>query len=258
MGRQRTPFSWAELIAEGPATSRGRKPKPAAASLFERAFALVQDRERGAGRRGTLDRSEKREAVAASSCDGLLRVNVCSSFLLPIFRWGSDSSSSFALPNWEGDRYGSQEDETHPAPFQRRLKVWWSRASSCPGVVKPPSTGRLTKGEADARISTALCAIANNMLRAPLGRYAIRPRLSARGFSSRAGRQGQTREIPTTGLPSCLARTRSSRCCLRSSATRLERLACSPGISPGQTPCNPRRVERSGTPGAQQLARCSI
>ena len=199
-------------MAEGPATSRGRKPKPAAASLLEWAFALVQDRERGVGRRGTLDRSEKREAVAASSCDGLLHVHVCGPFLLPIFRWGIDSSSSFALSIWEGDRHGSQEEETHPAPFQRRLKVWRSRASSCPGAVKPPSTGRLTKGEADARISTVLCAIANNMLGAPSGRYAVRPRLSARGFSSRAGRQGQTRERPTTGLPSCLARTRSSRC----------------------------------------------
>ena len=79
-------------------------------------------------------------------------------------------------------------------PFQRRLKVWRSRASSCPGAVKPPSTGRLTKGEADARSSTALCAIANNMLGAPSGRYAVRPRLRARGFSRRASRQGQTRE----------------------------------------------------------------
>ena len=94
-------------------------------------------------------------------------------------------------------------------PFQRRLKVWRSRASSCPGAVKPPSTGRLTKGEADARSSTALCAIANNMLGAPSGRYAVRPRLRARGFSSRAGRQGQSGPI---GLPGCLARTRSSRC----------------------------------------------
>ncbi len=42
------------------------------------------------------------------------------------------------------------------------------------------------------------------------GRYAVRPRLKARGFSRRAGRQGQFQG--PTGLPSCLARTRSNRC----------------------------------------------
>ena len=35
----------------------------------------------------------------------------------------------------------------------------------------------------------------------------------------------------------------------------LEGLPSSAGISPRQTTCNPRRVERCGTPGAQQLAR---
>ena len=48
-------------------------------------------------------------------------------------------------------------------------------------------------------------------LGATSGRYAVRPRLRARGFSRRAGRQGQ-RSQSSTGLPSCLARTRSSRC----------------------------------------------
>ena len=169
--------------------------------------------------RGRLDRSEKREAVAASSCDGLLHVHVCGPFLLPIFRWGIDSS--FSPPSTSdgpsGEAAGMEANKRRltrdlASTLQRWLKVWRSRASACAGAVKPPSTGRLTKGEADARSSTALCAIANNMLGAPSGRYAVRPRLRARGFSSRAGRQGQTRERPTTGLPSCLARTRSSRC----------------------------------------------
>ena len=40
------------------------------------------------------------------------------------------------------------------------------------------------------------------------GRYAVLPRLRARGFSRRAGRQGHGR---STGLPGCLARTRSRR-----------------------------------------------
>ena len=45
--------------------------------------------------------------------------------------------------------------------LQRRLKVWRSRVSACSGAVKPPSTGRPTKGEADTRFSAAPCAIAN-------------------------------------------------------------------------------------------------
>ena len=57
VGRQRTPLSWAEFMAEEPVKPkvRSRKPKPAAASLFDWALALEQDREReaepvGAGR----------------------------------------------------------------------------------------------------------------------------------------------------------------------------------------------------------------
>ena len=48
--------------------------------------------------------------------------------------------------------------------LQRWLKVWRSRASACARAVKPPSTGRPTKGEADnpvARQRHAPCAIAN-------------------------------------------------------------------------------------------------
>ena len=45
--------------------------------------------------------------------------------------------------------------------FQHRLKVWRSRAPACAGAVKPPWTGRPTKGEAVTRFSAAPCAIAN-------------------------------------------------------------------------------------------------
>ena len=88
----------------------------------------------GYGRRGALGRSEKREAVAASSCDGLLHVHVCGPFLLPIFRWGIDSSSSFALSIWEGDRHGSQEEETHPAPLSTSAE-----GLAVKGVIMPRS-----------------------------------------------------------------------------------------------------------------------
>ena len=94
--------------------------------------------------RGTLDRSEKREAVAASSCDGLLHVHVCGPFLLPIFRWGIDSSSSFALSIWEGDRHGSQEEETHPAPLSTSAE-----GLAVKGVIMPRSGQTAVDREAD-------------------------------------------------------------------------------------------------------------
>ena len=52
--------------------------------------------------------------------------------------------------------------------FQPWLKVWRSRASACAGAVKPPSTGRPTKGKADTRCSAAPCAIANTRWERPL------------------------------------------------------------------------------------------
>ncbi len=53
-------------------------------------------------------------------------------------------------------------------------------------------------------------------LRAPSGRYAVRLRLRARGFSRRPpGRQSKKRP---TGLPGCLARTRSTGGCRRAPA----------------------------------------
>ena len=52
---QQTLFSWAEFMAEEPVKpkGRGRKPQPAAASLFEWALTVEQEREEelvGAGR----------------------------------------------------------------------------------------------------------------------------------------------------------------------------------------------------------------
>ena len=106
----------------------------------------------GYGRRGALGRSEKREAVAASSCDGLLHVHVCGPFLLPISRWGIDSSSSSDGPS--GEVAGIEANKRRltldlASTLQPWLKVWRSRASACTGAVKPPSIGRPTKGEAD-------------------------------------------------------------------------------------------------------------
>ena len=50
---QRSPFSWADFLAEVPVVSqgRGRKPQPASASLFEWALSMERERELvGAGR----------------------------------------------------------------------------------------------------------------------------------------------------------------------------------------------------------------
>ena len=84
--------------------------------------------------------------------------------------------------------------------LQPWLKVWRSRASACAVAVKPPSTGRPTKGEADTPLLGSAMRHSQHALGAPSGRYAVRPRLRARGFSSRAGRQGQSTQSPT-GLP---------------------------------------------------------
>ena len=220
-------FSCAEFMAEEPVKSKVRSRVPVRVGAD--CGTGAGDR---AGRRGALDRNTQGEVVATSAmaspctamCAGFFAFQparfmcaalFCCPFsggaliplLRPLLRQMVHLGKRQAWKPIRGDSLWNW-----PPPFNVGLKVWRSRASSCPGAVKPPSTGRLTKGEADARSSTALCAIANNMLGAPSRRYAVRPRLRARGFSSRAGRQGQTRERPTTGLPSCLARTRSSRC----------------------------------------------
>ena len=126
---QQTLFSWAEFMAEEPVKpkGRGRKPQPAATSLFEWALDCGAGK-RGdrAGRRGALDRNIQGEVVATSAttspcatmyagffCVSARSVHVCGPFLLPIFRWSIDSSSSFALFCvrwfiWGSGRHGSQ------------------------------------------------------------------------------------------------------------------------------------------------------
>ena len=86
--------------------------------------------------------------------------------------------------------------------FQRWLKVWRSRASAWAGAVKPPSTGRPTKGEADTPLLGSAMRHSQHALGAPSGRYAVRPRLRARGFSRRTGRQGQSSKIPVLAVRS--------------------------------------------------------
>ena len=45
--------------------------------------------------------------------------------------------------------------------LQRWMKVWRSMASACAGAVKPPSTGRPTKGKADTPLLGSAMRLAN-------------------------------------------------------------------------------------------------
>ena len=117
--------------------------------------------------------------------------------------------------------------------LQRWLKVRRSRASACAGAVKLPSTGRPTKGEADTPFLGSAMRHSQHALGAPSGRYAVRPRLRARCFSRRAGRQGKPR---STGLPGCLARTRSTRR-RRGPALSGWRGCPAPAVSPRSSRC---------------------
>ena len=155
---------------------------------------------------------------ASPPCTSMCAAFFCCPFsggaLIPRLR-----SPSSASDGPSGEEAGMEANKRRltldlASTFQRWLKVWRSRASACAGAVKPPSTGRPTKGEADTPLLGSAMRHSQHALGTPprrYGRYAVRPRLRARGFSRRAGCQGQSSPRPTTGLPSCLARTRSSR-----------------------------------------------
>ena len=115
--------------------------------------------------------------------------------LIPLLRSPSSSSDG---PS--GEAAGMEANKRRLTPdltstFQRLLKVWRSRASACAGAVKPPSTGRPTKGEADTPLLGSPMRHSQHALGAPSGRYAVRPRLRARGFSRRAGRSPKVRVV---------------------------------------------------------------
>ena len=80
----------------------------------------------------------------------------------------------------------------HPSHGSAGVWEGSGRRSPRPRAVKPPSTGRPTKGEADTPFLGAAMRHSRHALGAPPGRYAaFRPRLRARGFSRRAGRRRQ-------------------------------------------------------------------
>ena len=139
--------------------------------------------------------------------------------LIPLLR-----SPSSASDGPSGEAAGMETNKWRltldlASTFQRRLKVWRSRASACAGAVKPPSTGRPTKGEADTPFLGGAMRHSRHALGAPPRRSAVRPRLRPSGFSSRAGPQVEkTLTLNQAGLSVCLAHTRSTRCRRRGTA----------------------------------------
>ena len=161
----------------------------------------------GSGRRSRSARGVS--PPCTSMCATLFFCPFSGGALIPLLRSPSSASDgpSGEAAGMEANKRRLTLDLT--STLQRWLKVWRSRASACAGAVKSPSTGRPTKGEADTLLLGGAMRHSQHALGAPSGRYAVRPGLRARGFSRRAGHQGQRR---STGLPGCSARTRSTRC----------------------------------------------
>ena len=186
----------------------------------------------GVGRRGALDRNTQGEVVATSAmaspctamcagffafqparfmCAALFFCPFSGEVLIPLLR-----SPSSASDGPSGEAAGMEANKRRltldlASTFQRWLKVWRSRASVCAGAVKPPSAGRPTKGEADTPLLGSPMRHSQHAPGAPprrYGRYAVRHRLRARGFSRGPG----LRQRAAPGIPGCLAHTRSSRC----------------------------------------------
>ena len=159
-----------------------------------------------AGRRGALDRNTQGEVVATSAmaspctamyaaffafqparfmCAALFCCPFSGGALIPLLR-----SPSSASDGPSGEAAGMETNKWRltldlASTLQRRLKVWRSRASSCPGAVKPPSTGRLTKGEADTPFIGSAMRHSQHALGAPSGRYAVRPPAEGAGLQQK-------------------------------------------------------------------------
>ena len=134
-------------------------------------------------------------------------------------RWGIDSSSSppSASDGPSGEAAGMEANKRRltldlASTLQRWLKVWRSRASACAEAVKPPSAGRPTAGEADTPLPGSPMRHSQHAPGAPprrYGRYAVRPRLRAGGFSRMADRCSSRRRY-SVPLATLLVCTRST------------------------------------------------
>ena len=148
------PSSWPRSRSSPRAAAGSQSPQPRPCSRGRSPLNRI-----GSGRRSRSARGARPEDTMGGHHDAVS--SHCSSkhghFLLPIFRWGIDSSSSsppFASDGPSGEAAGMEANKRRltldlASTLQHRLKVWRSRASACAGAVKPPSTGKPTKGEAD-------------------------------------------------------------------------------------------------------------
>ena len=173
----------------------------------------------GSGRRS---RSARRARPPCTSMCAALCCPFSGGALIPLLR-----SPSSASDGASGEAAGMEANKRRltldlASTLQRWLKVWRSRASACAGAVKPPSTGRPTKGEADTRFSAAPRA-------GSAARTICRP-FPAEG--ARLQQKGRSEEI-TTNWSSRLPGTHPLKSVsLRYRSVRLERLPNSAGISP--------------------------
>ena len=113
----------------------------------------------GSGRRSRSARGAR--PPCTSMCAALFCCPFSGGALIPLLRSPSSASDgpSVEAAGMEANKRRLTLDLA--STLQRWLKGWRSRPSACAGAVKPPSTGRPTKGEADTRFLAAPCAIAN-------------------------------------------------------------------------------------------------
>ena len=211
------PSSWPRSRRRPRAGAASPSPKPRPCSIGRSPLSRI-----GSGRRSRSARGTR--PPSTSMCAALFCCPFSGGALIPLLRQMVHLGEAAGM---EANKRRLTLDLA--STFQHRLKVWRSRASSCPGAVKPPSTGRPTEGEADTPLLGSAMRHSQHTTGAPTGRYAVRPRLRARGFSRRTGRQGKKRP---TGLPGCLARTRSTGSCRRAPALSDWRGCPAPPVSP--------------------------
>ena len=148
----------------GAGQAQGPKPRPCSSERTPwcRLWRRIRSA-RGARPEDTVEghHDAMRYPPTARLCMGIFCCPFSGGALIPDLR-----SPSSASEGPSGEAAGMEADKRRltldlASTLQRWLKAWRSRASACAGAVKPPSTGRPTKGEADTRFSTAPCAIAD-------------------------------------------------------------------------------------------------
>ena len=162
------PSSWPRSRSSPRSAAGSQSPQPRPCSSGRSPLSRI-----GSGRRSRSARGARPEDTVGGHHDAMrypptarlsMGISCCpfsGGALIPLLR-----SPSSASDGPSGEAAGMEANKRRltldlASTLQRWLKVWRSRASACAGAVKPQSTGRPTKGEADTRFSAAPCAIAN-------------------------------------------------------------------------------------------------